>query len=97
MSRKAINEELVCRIGEMRAKIRKEVEEELALKKEEARAKGRFFWENNWMTPGESKQLERRLKVRDKIVLLELAIITFLIGFTSYSMYFILLHFLLPR
>jgi len=97
MSRKQINEQLVSRIGEMRARIRKEVDEELALKNEEARARGQFFWENNWMTPDESRQLGRQLKIRDKIVLLELVFLAVLMGLASYSLYFTILRSLLPR
>lgn len=97
MSRNREYEKLVSRVKEMRAKIRKEVEDELALKSREAEAEGQFLWENNWVTPGESRELQHKLKIRDRVVFFELAVVTLFIGFSSYALYFMMRHFLLPR
>ncbi len=97
MSRRSEYDNLVARLREVRAGIRADIERDLAQEAKEARAEGRYFWEGIWVTPEEAEKLRRKLGVRDKIVSLELALLVFLLVFASYSVYFIFVHFILPR
>ncbi len=97
ISRKQRYEQLVSRIRTMRLGIRKEVEAELAIETEKAKSEGKFLWENNWVTPEESRQIQRKLKIRDRIVFVELSILLLFMSFSSYALYFLMHRFLLPR
>ncbi len=97
MSQRAEYDVLVSRLRKMRAEIREDMERDLAQKADEARADGRFFWEDLWVTPEEAEKLHRKLRVRDKVVSAELAILISFLVFASYSVYFVFVHFILPR
>lgn len=84
-------------IGELRKEIRGKMEAELLKEYAEKQKEGKYPYEGMWLEPHEVVKLQKKLKIRDRIVLAEVLILYVLFGLSLYVVYRLMKIFLLPR
>lgn len=96
MHRGKRDNDLVLRIKELRKEIGSRVREELQKEYDEARKEGRFPWGGLWLTRREIAWAIKKIRIRDKIVFLEVLALFLLLVFVSWIFFRVLVLLLLP-
>lgn len=87
---------LVQTVINARREIRNRVESEMSGLYEKEKMNGKYPWEMLWLPAKDIENLQKFLKTRKKIVLVETGLIFFFLALFSYALFILLRIFLLP-
>lgn len=87
---------VILKVKELRRKAGERVKEQILEEYEEFKHQGKYPWEGLWVSPEEVKDLQRKIKKRDKIVFAEVIFLFIVILSLSFMLFKIMKAFVLP-
>lgn len=96
MAKAKKDDALTLKIRELREKAKEKVQGGLIKEFEKYKTQGIYPWEGIWLSSQDIKQIQEKMKKRDKIVFIEVIILFSICGLFSYVLYRLMNKFLLP-